>query len=140
MAKQVFLDTNVFIYAFEYPGSNSAKIISMVNEGDLEAFITPQVLEEAVRYFRNLHNKELANEFRYYLLEVCNIVYEPEIDEEMQKNKGKVKSADLQQIAAAKHLQLKLISYDDDFKNFEECAVPQEFIKSLGKKHSSTKF
>ncbi|MBI2144258.1 PIN domain-containing protein [Candidatus Woesearchaeota archaeon] len=137
---RVFLDTNVFIYAFEFPGSNSAKIIGLLNEGELEAFITPQVLKEVVRYFRNLHNKELADEFRHYLLEVCNIVHEFEIEGEMQKNRGKIKDSDLQQIAAAKHLQLKLVSYDKDFENFEEYILPREFVKSLGKAQSNTKF
>lgn len=140
MAMRVFLDTNVFIYAFEFPGSNSAKIIGLLNEGELEAFITPQVLKEVVRYFRNLHNKELADEFRHYLLEVCNIVHEFEIEGEMQKNRGKIKDSDLQQIAAAKHLQLKLVSYDKDFENFEEYILPREFVKSLGKAQSNTKF
>ena len=140
MTRQVFLDTNVFIYGFEFSDSNSAKIIDFVNKGELEAVITQQVLDEVVKYFKAFHNREVANEFRHYLLEVCVIVQNSDIEEEMASLKGKIKDKDLQQIAAAKHLQLKLVSYDKDFEGFDEYLTPQEFIKALGQKSYNTKF
>ena len=140
MTRQVFLDTNVFIYGFEFSDSNSAKIIDFVNKGELEAVITQHVLDEVVKYFKAFHNKEVANEFRHYLLEVCIIVQNSDIEEEMAKLKGKIKDKDLQQIAAAKHLQLKLVSYDRDFEAFEEYVTPRELITSLGKEPSATKY
>ena len=140
MTRQVFLDTNVFIYGFEFSDSNSAQIIDLVNNGELEAVITPQVLDEVVKYFKTFHNKEAANEFRHYLLEVCIIVQNSDIEKEMAKLKGKIKDKDLQQIAAAKHLQLKLVSYDRDFEAFEEYVTPRELITSLGKEPSATKY
>ena len=140
MTRQVFLDTNVFIYGFEFSDSNSAQIINLVNNGELEAVITPQVLDEVVKYFKTFHNKEVANEFRHYLLEVCIIVQNSDIEEEMAKLKGKIKDKDLQQIAAAKHLQLKLVSYDRDFEAFEEYITPKEFVNSLGKVSSEADF
>jgi predicted nucleic acid-binding protein len=33
MKHRIFLDTNVFIYAFEFPDSNSNTIIEMLNDG-----------------------------------------------------------------------------------------------------------
>ena len=140
MAKRAVLDTNVFVYGFEFQSSNSAKIISLINNGELEAVITQQVLDEVVRYFRNFHGKGLADEFRHYLLEVCTIIPEAELAKEMAGIRGKIKEKDLQQIAAARHLQLKIVSYDRDFEGFEEYVTPREFITSLGKKHFVTKF
>lgn len=40
MKCRVFLDTNVFIYAFEFPESNSNKIIGLLNKGQIEAVIS----------------------------------------------------------------------------------------------------
>lgn len=140
MAKRAVLDTNVFMYGFEFQSSNSAKIIGMINNGVLEAVITQQVLDEVVRYFRNFHDKKLADEFRHYLLEVCTIIPEAELAKEMEGIRGEIKEKDLQQIAAARHLQLKIVSYDRDFEGFEEYITPHDFIKNLGKKTSGTKF
>ncbi len=138
MPKRIVIDTNVFVYGFEFPDSNSAKIIGLTNEGEIEAVITQQVLDETVRYFKNFHGKELAAEFRHYLLEVCVIFTKPELKEDTARNKGKINDKDAQQIAAAQHLQLKLVSYDRDFEGFEEHIAPQEFIKKSGRRHSST--
>lgn len=140
MAKQVLIDTNVFVCGFEFPDSNSAKIVELINNGELEAVITQQVLGEVVKYFKNFHGKGLADEFRHYLLEVCIIVQKSELEAEMDKNKGKIKGKDAEQIAAAQHLQLKLVSYDRDFEGFDEYLTPQDFVKQLGKESSSTKF
>ncbi len=140
MAKRAVLDTNVFVYGFEFQSSNSARIIGLINKGELEAVITQQVLDEVVRYFRNFHGKRLADEFRHYLLEVCIVIQKSGLKAEMDKNKGKIKDKDAEQIAAAQHLQLKLVSYDRDFEAFEEYITPQDFVKRLGKESSNTKF
>jgi predicted nucleic acid-binding protein len=52
MKLRVFLDTNVFIYAFEYPESNCNKIINLLNMGQIEAIISEQVSKEVQAYFR----------------------------------------------------------------------------------------
>lgn len=46
MKFRVFLDTNVFIYAFEFPESNSNKVIDLLNKGQIEAVISERVLKE----------------------------------------------------------------------------------------------
>jgi len=35
MKVRTFLDANVFIYAFEFPHSNSRKIIELLNEAEI---------------------------------------------------------------------------------------------------------
>jgi len=42
MKRRVFLDTNIFIYAFEFPDSNSGKVIDLLNKGQIEAVISEQ--------------------------------------------------------------------------------------------------
>ncbi|MDI6753685.1 MAG: PIN domain-containing protein [Thermodesulfobacteriota bacterium] len=46
MKVRVFLDTNVFIYAFEFPHSNSMKIIELLNQAEVEAVTSDRVLRE----------------------------------------------------------------------------------------------
>jgi len=46
MKLRIFLDTNVFIYAFEFPKSNSRKIIELLNKGKIEAVISERVIKE----------------------------------------------------------------------------------------------
>lgn len=56
MRPRVFLDTNVFIYAYEFPKSNSRKIIELLNRAQIEAIISeaclarsPKILQKALR-------------------------------------------------------------------------------------------
>jgi len=68
MKPRVFLDTNVFIYAFEFPHSNSRRIIKLLNRGGFEAIISESVVREVQRYFAKHYGKQLAGAFRHYLL------------------------------------------------------------------------
>lgn len=52
MRPRVFLDTNVFIYAFEFSQSNSGKIIELLNQAEIEAVISERVLLEVQTYFK----------------------------------------------------------------------------------------
>jgi len=51
MKPRVFLDTNVFIYSFEFPESNSAKIIEILNKGEIEAIIFEKVFRRGYEIF-----------------------------------------------------------------------------------------
>ena len=73
MKPRVFLDTNVFIFAFEFEKSNSRKIIELLNTGRVDAVISERVVKEVIRYFKKHHNRALANDFRNYLLQSCEI-------------------------------------------------------------------
>ena len=133
MKRRIFLDTNVFIYAFEFPECNSGKIINLLNKGQIEAIISEQVLKEVQAYFKKYYSKDLAAIFRDYLLRTCTVVFSVDVKREMSKYKKVIKSKDLEQLAVVKKLGIKfLISYDRDFEAFEEYITPKEFMKEMG--------
>jgi predicted nucleic acid-binding protein len=140
MSKRAVLDTNVFIYAFEFPESNSATIIELVNDGELEPVITKRVLIEVVNYFRTYHGKELAGEFRHYLLEVCTLIFGEDLQKELKQNRGTIGDKDAEQLAAAQHLQLPLVAYDRDFNAFHEYKTPSQFVQLMGKEAAHTPY
>lgn len=135
MKRRIFLDTNVFIYAFEFPDCNSGKIINLLNKGQIEAIISEQVLKEVQAYFKKYYSKDLAAIFRDYLLRTCTVVFSVDVKREMAKYKKAIKSKDLEQLAVVKKLGIKfLVSYDRDFETFEEYITPKEFIEEMGTK------
>ncbi len=133
MKLRVFLDTNVFIYAFEFPECNSNKIIDILNKGQFEAVISERVLKEVQAYFKKFYSKDLAATFREYLLRTCMVVFSADVKREMVKYKKLIKGKDLEQLATVKKLGIKfLLAYDRDFENFEEYITPKSFIKEMG--------
>ena len=68
MRPRVFLDTNLFIYAFEFPRSNSKKIVDLLNQNKFEAIISECVIKEVTTYFQKYYSKDVAAGFRNYLL------------------------------------------------------------------------
>lgn len=133
MKYRVFLDTNVFIYSFEFPDSNSYKIIDLLNEGKIEAVISERVLKEVTAYFERRHSITLARKFRRYLLDTCIVIKGEEITEQINELKGKIKDKDIEQIAVTKRYGIKfLISYDRDFEKFEEYITPKKFLEIFG--------
>jgi predicted nucleic acid-binding protein len=141
MKPRVFLDTNIFIFAFEFPESNSGKIIDLLNQGKIEAVISQRVFKEIVNYFRKYYNKELADKFRRYILQSCSLVLEYDIKDSMAMLKNEIKEKDLEQIATVKKFGLKyLVSLDRHFEKFEEYITPKEFIKILGIKENKSEY
>jgi len=141
MKPRVFLDTNIFIYAFEFSESNSRKIIGLLNLGNIEGVVSERVLEEIIHYFKKFYNKKLANMVRYYVLQSCQIVFKEEIKQEMRKLKTEIKEKDLEQIAVVKKFGLKhIISYDKDFTGFKEYITPKRFVVTQDLKPSKTEF
>ena len=141
MKPRIFIDTNVFIFAFEFEKSNSRKIIDLLNAGMLEAVISERVVKEVIRYFKKHYNRTLANDFRNYLLQSCEIIFPEDLEREMKEYRGKIKEKDLEQLATAKYLGLKyLISFDRDFKDFEEYTTPKQFIKMMGLRTKKTDY
>lgn len=135
MKRRVFLDTNVFIYAFEFSESNSNKIISLLNNGQIEAVISERVIKEVHAYFKKFHGKDLAAYFRDYLLKTCTVVFSTDVKKETAKYKNQIKDKDLEQLAVVKKLGIKfLIAYDKDFEDFEEYMTPKAFIEQSGLK------
>ena len=107
MKLRVFLDTNIFIYAFEFPECNSNKVIDLLNKGQLEAIISERVLKEVQAYFKKFYNKDLAAAFRDYLLRTCTVVFSVDVKKEMVKYRKLIKEKDLEQLAAVKKLGIK---------------------------------
>lgn len=141
MKRRVFLDTNVFIYAFEFPESNSRKVIDLLNKGQIEAVISERVMTEVQTYFKKFHNKDLAALFRDYLLRTCIMTFSADLKRQMLKYRKLIKAKDLEQVAAVKELGIKyLLSYDRDFANFAEYRTPKAFVKELGIKVASSEY
>jgi len=141
MKPKAFVDSNVFIYAFEFWDSNSALIIDMLNDGEIEAFVSSRVLKEVTRYFRRFHGRKLSGLFRNYMLQSCTMVLREELRPTMKRLEGSIKEKDLEQLAAVKALGLRhLVSYDRHFEPFEEYATPRQFVESLGMKARKSEF
>jgi len=141
MKPNSFLDTNVFIFSFEYPESNSRKIIEQLNSGLIDATVCDKVVKEVVKYFEKYYAIELARLFRRYLLESCVVIAKETVGDEMGKWQGKIKEKDLEQLATVKKYGLKyLVSYDRDFEEFDEYVTPKKFIEILGLKPYETEF
>ncbi len=129
MKNRIFLDTNVFIFAFEFPDSNSNTIIELLNDGKLEAVISERVIKEVYRYFRKYYDKNLADSFRKYLYEACKISLARDVKDTMKVYSGEIKEKDLEQLAVVKKYGIKyLISLDRDFIGQEEYRTPKQFV------------
>jgi predicted nucleic acid-binding protein len=141
MRYRIFLDTNVFIYAFEFPASNSHRIIQLLNEGHVEAVISERVLKEVHVYFKKFHDKDLAALFRDYLLRTCTVVLSLDIRSELEKYRALIKDKDLEQVTAVKELGIKyLVAYDRDFEKIREYITPKAFIKEMGFKPAASSY
>jgi len=141
MRCRVFLDTNIFIYAFEFPECNSNKVIDLLNKGQLEAIISERVLKEVQAYFKKFYNKDLAAAFRDYLLRTCTVVFSVDVKKEMVKYRKLIKEKDLEQLAAVKKLGIKyLLTYDRDFEKIEEYIIPKVFVQEMGIKPALTNY
>ncbi|TRZ88360.1 MAG: PIN domain-containing protein [Methanosarcinales archaeon] len=141
MKPRVFLDTNIFIYAFEFQESNSRKMLSLLNQGVIEGIISERVLIEVQRYFKAFHNKDLAGLFRSYLLATCTVIPSAQIAGEIGKYRGQIKEKDLEQLVVTKWLGLKfLVAYDRDFENCTEYRTPRQFLTEFGIEVAKTDF
>lgn len=132
MKYRVFIDTSVFIYAFEFPDSNSNTIIELLNDGKIEAVVSERVVKEVYHYFRKHHGKDLADTFRNYLHEACKIILAKDVKDAMNKYRGQIKEKDLEQLAVVRKLGIKyLIAFDRDFEGQEEYRTPREFVELM---------
>ncbi len=141
MRNRVFLDTNVFVYAFEFKNSNSAKIIDLLNKGEIEAIVSERVLKEVIKYFQKHHNIRLARLYRRFLLESCMVIQRESVLDEIEYYKNKIKEKDVEQIAVVKKLGIKyFIAYDRDFEEFEEYTTPKGFLKIMKIKNEEAEY
>ncbi len=142
MKTLVFLDSNVFIWGYSRPKSNSAKILGLMDAGKITVLVSEKVIEEMKKYFLAYHGRDVwASVFRH-LSPLVRIVFREDLPkEEIKKWRGKIKEKDLEHLVTVKTLKLEfLISYDRDFKSFEEHLTPREFIRKLGLRESDTEY
>ena len=71
MKPKAFLDSSVLILAKEQPFSNAARIVELLAEGKLDAFISPRVVHEVMRYFSRHYTKDVASLYRLFLVQSC---------------------------------------------------------------------
>lgn len=129
---RALLDTNVFIYAFEMPESNSNLIINALNRGLFEAIITESTFKEVYRYFRKHYSKGLADAFRAYLFVSCRMIFSHQLKEHSAKYAGLINERDLEQVIAVREFGIKyLVSYDRHFEGLEEYTMPKQFAQLL---------
>ncbi|HYN44660.1 MAG TPA: PIN domain-containing protein [Candidatus Limnocylindrales bacterium] len=132
MKHRIFLDTNVFIFAFEFPDSNSNTIIEMLNDGKIEVIISERVIKEVYRYFKKYHDKKFADSFRNYLYKACRIILARDVKAAMKKYRGQIKEKDLEQLAVVKKYGIKyIISLDRDFIGQEEYRKSRQFVEQI---------
>ena len=138
---KIFIDTSVFIWATNFPESNSAKIIHLANTGQMQGIVSEKVVEELKRYFINYHSERIWFETEVIMKTKYTIVPKENIETEIRKWNGKIKEKDLEHLATVKHLKLDtLIAFDRDYKPFPEYITPKQFMKKLGLKPSETEY
>ena len=141
MKHRIFLDTNVFIFAFEYSDSNSNTIIELLNDEKIEVIISERVIKEVYRYFKKYHDKKLADSFRNYLYKTCMIILARDVKDAMKKYSGQIKEKDLEQLAVVKKYGIKyIISLDRDFIGQEEYRTPRQFVELIYGKIKESEF
>jgi len=138
---RALLDTNVFIYAFEIPKSNSNLIINALNQNRFEAVITESTFKEVYRHLRKHYTKKLADQYRIYLFTACKIIFSHQLKEHFPKYAHLINEKDLEQLVATRELGIKyLVSYDKHFKGVEEHKKPKQFATLLGLKVHPTDY
>ncbi|MBI2136052.1 type II toxin-antitoxin system VapC family toxin [Candidatus Woesearchaeota archaeon] len=141
MKYKVFLDSNIFIYGFEYEKSNSALVIKAINDDKIEPIVSERVIKEVTRYFEKFHSLELARKIRRYILETCTVISGSFVIAEIERLRNSIKEKDAEQVAVVKKLGIKyLIALDRDFEPFDEYIIPKDFIAILGNKAFSTEY
>ena len=129
---RALLDTNVFIYAYEIPKSNSNLIINALNQDLFEAIITESTLKEVYRYFRKHYSKKLADTYRVYMFVTCKTIFSHQLKEHLTKYASLINKKDLEQLTAVRELGIKyLVSYDKHFERLEEHRTPKQFTQLL---------
>ncbi|GEM_PF-2872980 len=64
---KVFLDSSAIISALEFPDSNSALTFDLAFENKIDAVISPRVLAEVKKYFRETRGKDYASLIEFIL-------------------------------------------------------------------------
>ena len=131
MATRALLDSNVFLFGFEIPRSNSHRILEKLSQGEIRGVVTDRIVREVLRYLRKHYGKDVAGRFRDFVLLTCDLVLEADL----AVRKGDVdtvEAKDAGALAAVRALGLaRLVSTDSDFAKVPERRAPREFLREL---------
>jgi predicted nucleic acid-binding protein len=134
MPTRVLLDSNVFIFAFERPESNSHRILGKLVAQELLGVVTDRVVREAMGYFRRHYGKNLAGQFRNLIFLTCDIVLEEDL-EVPRALRDLVGHKDAGALAAVRTSGLaRLVSTDADFEGVPEHRNPRGLLLDLGRR------
>ena len=131
MPSKAFFDSNVFIFGFERPRSNSRRILDLLVDGELRGVVTDRVVREVMRYIRRYYGKDLGGKFRDLMLLTCELLLEEDfpIDPELSALVG---AQDAGALAAVRSSGLsRLVSTDSDFAKVPEHRTPREYLREL---------
>ncbi len=134
MPNKAFLDSNVFIFGFERRNSNSHRILELLSTGDLRGVVTDRIVREVMKYFRRHYGKDLASQFRDFILLACELVLEADVPGS-KALVARVGPKDAGALAATRALGLaRLVSTDRDFAGISERRTPREFLHDIGER------
>ena len=134
MRNSAFLDSNVFIFGFEIPQSNSRAILEMLAAGEIQGVVTDRIVREVMRYFRREHGKDLSAQFRDFIILTCDLMLEVDLTIAPGLT-SLVGRKDAGALAATRELGLaRLVSTDRDFVDAPEHRTPREFLSEIGHK------
>jgi predicted nucleic acid-binding protein len=133
MPSKAFFDSNVFIFGYERPHSNSRRILDLLVDGDVQGVVTDRVVREVMGYMRRYYGKDLAGKVRDLILLTCELVLEEDLTivAEMSDLVG---DKDAGALAAVRAAGLsRLVSTDSDFAKIPERRTPREYLRELNK-------
>jgi hypothetical protein len=65
------LDTNVFVFAIEFPNSNCEGVTAALALGLFDGYVTDRVLYEGMTYFKRHHSRDDAARFHRLATTAC---------------------------------------------------------------------
>ncbi len=112
---------------------NSRLVLFLAQLGEFEVVTSELVIEEVERFFRENFSRQAGYISRRFAEELSTrIVKRDEMKREMDALKNKIKTKDLENLAAVRHENLEyLVAYDEDYEDakIEEYITPKEFVK-----------
>lgn len=132
MSSRAFLDSNVFIFGYERPKSNSRRVLDLLAAGEVRGVVTDRVVHEVMQYLRRHHGKDRASRMRDLILLTCELILESdvEIGHALVELVG---ARDAGALAAVRDLGLAfLVSTDSDFAPIPERRTPRTFLQAIG--------
>jgi predicted nucleic acid-binding protein len=137
----VFLDSSTIIYGLEFEDSNSALVLNLLIEKEIQGCINEKVIAEVKSYFRARKGRNYAYLMEVFLKRNCIVIKNSDLGEQMRFLRGKIKRKDLEHIATVRFKDIQwLVAYDEDFEGFDEYVIPKNFVKKLGLKEKPTEY